>query len=635
MMFGWPVSRLLLPVKIINMLKSFIRSPFFYFLLFFFLFHDTTWGQLFVRPLEFDPSRGKHSNNARIAAETDTLSLPFFEDFSQNVTTSPDLSRWEAGSGTFISQDYAMNPPSIKVATFDGLNAEGVPYNFSLPTAEGKTDDLTSKPIHLGYLTPADSVMLSFFWQNSGYGDPSENKIDSIHLEFKNSAGQWNIVWSKKPPIPDKTRFFQEIIALKDTSYFHGGFQFRFTSYGRQSGSFDIWNIDYILLNSNRTSADTLYADAAPVTLPTSLLKNYQSMPINQFVASGESAKATSSNVRVHNMGITRTPTYTSYAIDKVTEDIFQIRNLQGALIGPYAEATIAWDLDEISVSETTEPLYINQCFAIHAKDTIENGVDFRVNDSICKSTALSDYYAYDDGTAEYYVGSNSAGSRFALKFGLNQPDTITDIEIYIPRVGISFERQPLTLLVWKSISPGSNNEEVLTSQDIIIEYSSLNSYQRYHLNNPVQLTDSFYVGYRQSFGNTYQLGIGFDRNNDNQDKIYVNLGNAWEHFDRVAGTIMIRPVFSKGFPVGNKPPVQELEAAVFPNPTTGTLTIRGKLSKASLYDLSGRLLTEETYENFTFSENQMDISHLTSGMYLLHLTDGNALTVKKVLLNK
>ncbi|WP_028979332.1 T9SS type A sorting domain-containing protein [Sporocytophaga myxococcoides] len=616
------------------MLKSFIRSPFFYFLFTFFLFTENTWGQIFIRPLEYDPSRGLNKS-LRVAAINDTLSLPFFEDFSQNITTSPDLSRWMSGSGTFISQDYAMNPPSVKVATFDGLNAEGMPYNFSIPTAEGKTDDLTSRPINLKSLTPADSVMLSFYWQNSGFGDPSDNKIDSLRLEFKNSEEKWKTVWSNKPPIADKSNFFQKIIPIKDTSFFHGGFQFRFTSYGRQSGSFDIWNIDYIILDSNRTQSDTLFPDAAPITLPTSLLKSYQSMPVNQFVAGGGSAKASSSNVRVHNLGITRTPTYTSYAIDKTTQNILQTRNLQGALIGPFAQATIAWDLDDINVTERTEPVYINQCFAIHSKDTIENGIDFRVNDSICKSTALSDYYAYDDGTAEFYVGSNSAGSRFALKFGLTKPDTITDIEIYFPRVGISFDKQPLTLNVWRSITIGNNNEEVLTSQDIIIEYTSLNTYKRYHLANPVLLSDSFYVGYRQNFGNTYQLGIGFDKNNDNQSHTFVNLGNEWQNFDKAPGTIMIRPVFGKGFPVGNKPPVQELEANVFPNPSTGLINIFGKISKATLYDLSGRVMAEQFYDNYVFSENLMDISHLNNGLYLLHLTDGNALTVKKVLLNK
>lgn len=616
------------------MLKSFIRSPFFYFLFTFFLFNENTWGQIFIRPLEYDPSRGLNKN-LRVAAVNDTLTLPFFEDFSQNITTSPDLSRWEAGSGTFISQDYAMNPPSVKVATFDGLTANGMPYNFNNPTAEGKTDDLTSKKINLKQLTPADSVMLSFYWQNSGFGDPSENKIDSLRLEFKNADEKWKKVWSKRPPIADKSNFFQEIIPITDTSFFHSGFQFRFTSYGRQSGSFDIWNIDYIILDSNRTQSDTLYPDAAPITLPTSLLKSYQSMPVNQFVAGGGSAKASSSNVRVHNLGITRTPTYTSYAIDNTTQNILQTRNLQGALIGPYAQATIAWDLDDINVTEADEPVYINQCFAIHSKDTIENGIDFRVNDSICKSTALSDYFAYDDGTAEFYVGSNTAESRFALKFGLTKPDTLTDIEIYIPRVGISFEKQPLVLRVWKSITVGTNNDEVLLADSIIIEYTSLNTYTRYHLYKPVALTDSFYVGYRQGFGNTYQLGIGFDKNNDNQSKMYVNLGNVWQNFDKTPGTIMIRPVFGKGFPVGNKPPVQELEANVFPNPSTGLINIFGKISKATLYDLSGRVMAEQFYDNYIFSENQMDISHLNNGLYLLHLTDGNALTVKKVLLNK
>lgn len=59
----------------------------------------------------------------------------------------------------------------------------------------------------------------------------------------------------------------------------------------------------------------------------------------------------------------------------------------------------------------------------------------------------------------------------------------------------------------------------------------------------------------------------------------------------------------------------------VFPNPATSSLTIDCDLTSGDLriIDISGRMVMNKTY---TSSQNQLDISHLNSGMYILRIND-------------
>ena len=72
----------------------------------------------------------------------DTLKLPFFDDFNQ-YSVWPDANLW-TDSSAFINYNFPINPPTLGVATFDGLDFEGNPYNNSNVNAAGLCDELTS-----------------------------------------------------------------------------------------------------------------------------------------------------------------------------------------------------------------------------------------------------------------------------------------------------------------------------------------------------------------------------------------------------------------------------------------------------------------------------------------------------------
>src|SRR5688572_29139263 len=72
------------------------------------------------------PDSGRR--HLRTHAEGDTLQLPFFEDFAA-YTGNPSARNWQSGGGVYVSNQFGVDPPSLQVATFDGVNGQGMPYS--------------------------------------------------------------------------------------------------------------------------------------------------------------------------------------------------------------------------------------------------------------------------------------------------------------------------------------------------------------------------------------------------------------------------------------------------------------------------------------------------------------------------
>jgi hypothetical protein len=71
---------------------------------------------------------------------TTALSLPFIEDFYQ-TDVYPNVSKWQ-DNFVYINQTFQINPISIGVAIFDGINPVGQAYSL-LSNAIGDADKLT------------------------------------------------------------------------------------------------------------------------------------------------------------------------------------------------------------------------------------------------------------------------------------------------------------------------------------------------------------------------------------------------------------------------------------------------------------------------------------------------------------
>jgi hypothetical protein len=176
------------------------------------------------------------NSTQKIAAVSDTI--PFFEDFFYAPNSPYPTGKHWTDSSVYINTGFAIAPPSIGVATFDGLNKKGYPYNMSATAiVSAPADTLSSRPINLFTNTlatytysPADSLGISFLYQAKGFGEnPAVN--DSLVLDFyKPLANVWVRGWftrgNNSPPAND-TMFKKVFVRIKDTAYFHDGFRFR------------------------------------------------------------------------------------------------------------------------------------------------------------------------------------------------------------------------------------------------------------------------------------------------------------------------------------------------------------------------------------------------------------------------
>ncbi|MFT5921272.1 MAG: hypothetical protein ACI8TS_000600, partial [Flavobacteriales bacterium] len=104
------------------------------------------------------------------------LTLPFFDDFAtyslptSNPEIPVELQRW-SDDDVRLNCTFPILPPTIGVATFDGLDETGYPYNFVISDAYGPADTLTSLPIDLEGFSEGDNIYLTFFYQGGGIGN--------------------------------------------------------------------------------------------------------------------------------------------------------------------------------------------------------------------------------------------------------------------------------------------------------------------------------------------------------------------------------------------------------------------------------------------------------------------------------
>lgn len=209
---------------------------------------------------------------------------------------------WE-DDDVHVNGTYPIDPPSIGVASFDGLSRTGMPYDFVTYTSYGIADRLTSVPIDLEY-PASDSVYLSFFYQAQGRsGDTFIQPQDSLVLEFyAPEEDTWYRVW--RTPYVAQAPFEQVLIPIKQFRYLKNGFRMRFLNYATLSGAFDHWHIDYVRLAAQRSYDDTRLVDVAYVMPENTLLENYTAMPFNTYGISPGSFMLANANVDLKNLDV-------------------------------------------------------------------------------------------------------------------------------------------------------------------------------------------------------------------------------------------------------------------------------------------------------------------------------------------
>lgn len=595
---------------------------------------DISSAQIIFKPIE-EATEAKKTNIRTASSERDStqLELPFWDDFSR-TSYRPDTTHWFVESGTStISSSLGIDPPTINIAVFDGWNMQGTPYS-SMQLEEGAGDSLVSKFIDLTVINPAlwETVYISFFWQKEGRGEFPDDP-DSIRLQIMNSEKNWITIWDKAGLDETETNIFkQEIIQISDPSFFHEYFQFRFQSFGRLSGGFDTWNIDYVYMNYNRNSSDLVFEDRALTTPPTSWLTNFSAMPYDHFIINLEQ-NLQPAKVGVYNLDDQVQP-IEYYVLIQDSIKIFDEMNQGTPLnLAPGVKTEItskpidpnAFDQNADSIS-----LILETKFFINSGDSANwiNKYDLRSNDTTTSIIRLDEELAYDDGTAEWAAGLSQKAGMLAYRFVVPKSDAITALKIYFPDFVPSSAGKTFTIIIWDDLYQYRQGR-LLTEQHIVQKSTELNQFTSYSLGRPVVVSDTFYIGYEQSVDDFFPIGL--DKHGITQSgNIFINLDGVWEPSNIIDGNLMIRPVFGFKKAVGFEDEIFK-GIIIYPNPNEGVFNIRGEFDHAKVMDVLGNMILEIERGGM---ETEAKLVNQKRGLYFLKIKKKGFYKTFKIVIN-
>jgi hypothetical protein len=616
----------------------------------------------------YNPAVAKQErNNKKAVLSTESVKLPFYDDFSV-LSVSPSPLRW-ADAFAFVNADYAKFPPSIGVATLDALDDKGALYTNAGAHAFD-ADYLTSLPIRLDSvfspfqraITRSDSVYLSFYYQPQGRTVSPPSDKASLILEFHSPGDndtvttatgttyipRWTEKWSTIGGIPVDTfalpdnHYFRQvrIPILDSSSYFKDGFQFRFHNIAalagnsqpdwRSNGSH--WNIDVVWLNIGLpVQKDVAFADKAP-----SMLVNYESMPFRQYRDNFVNETKDTLAVTIANLDNEGQNVTYKYDVRKKFHEPFATYNGGSFTLDPYLTSGYTqWKPFARPPVNFFFPVSDEEkiAFQIIHKLTPDPNVIFRSNDSIGFEQVFSNYYAYDNGSAEAGVGINGVAGSYAVQFKLNVSDTLRGIQMYFNPVISGSNQQPIDLYVWNDAfgKPGQKKD---TLSGVTPSYTGLNEFITYWFETPLVIDPVnfpsliFYIGWSQTFNDN--LNVGFDRYKDSHTKRFYNVDGNWEMSSEINyGSLMMRPVIGPANPVGIGNPLSVQNLVIRPNPVTdGNLIIQLPESwdNNSGNDIAINIIsaTGSRALSGTFS-NPVNVSALAPGFYMVLLTDKNS----------
>jgi len=606
-----------------------------------------------LRGLQENPAikeqRSRNNPNLKSAANVSQLYLPFFEDFSTS-DVFPDPAKW-SDQYVYINNSFAVDPVSVGVATFDAIDKNGNVY--AVTGNPVSSDTLTSHEFDLSvYQGSGLTVRLSFFYQCGGRGEVPELN-DSLVLEYYHPVeDSWQQVWQATLNEPSE---FEQVILVIAEDYYINGFRFRFRNYTSLSAdevsggegalsNADCWNIDYILLNTDKEENHiTINNDITITDIPRNVLDFYETVPwlhVNSAVAANIARNSIIYGIR-------------NYMPEGDSSNIgrsFYVRNHN---TGTFQDYQPPWDEELPNGVLVFRPLPL--IASLSRNDNFNESVieiasylrtlDFgpKENDTSRVLLHFRDSYVYDDGSPEFgfgIEGPSMTGALLAVRFRIYQPDTLRALDMYFNKAHNRYnELLPFQLCIWKDGGGKPGDLIYISEESYYPDFSSpVPSFKRYPILSAEDIIVSdtvIYAGWKQQTDEF--LNLGYDVNNDNLSRTFVNIGGDWisPGGSLIPGTVMIRAVFgNKGVVTNSDPmPEKEWDVIAFPNPASHLIHINAdeKISTISLVDISGRIVLQLTGDHQT-----IDVSPLSPGMYHIILFSGKKTPIiKKIIISR
>tara|TARA_Y100000816_G_scaffold172016_1_gene123594 strand:+ start:19546 stop:21309 length:1764 start_codon:yes stop_codon:yes gene_type:complete len=548
----------------------------------------------------------------------ENINLPIWDDFSSSDILNNLF--WSEGENISINDYYNADAPSINVIEFDGLNNSGSPYNNE--SGYGVCDVLISDEINLKSKSVKDSIYLSFFWNFNINGEFPDYE-DTLKVDFLNEDNEWINVWNTNGGILNFNDQFIYNDILVENNFFHENFMFKIYNQGNSEGPYDSWLIDYIYLNENRKKNDSIFLDRSISHKSNKIFKDHISIPIDHILNSDPFVDSIS--IKINNLDNNIQPiNYTFKSYYDSFEFLIYNNEPLSPILGGFEKRIIKSKPINISdILNEKDSSSINFLFFIESGDSSYVNQNLKSNDSMRFTINFSDYYAYDDGSAEFAAGLNQKNSELVLKHQTFAEDTLTHIKIYFPFNLYSSYNSNIELVIYKDLQ---NENSKIVSQ--ISQVSFDNNYQIYELNNPVIVKDSFYVGFRQLEDNF--LPVGLDKNNNTSDKIYYKIDNNWYKNDIIEGSLMIRPIFrnSDYILTGTESEKLKNSITIFPNPSNGIFHLSKLVESIKVFDLTGKLVFSND------KSDSIDLTNKKNGIYFVQIKDSQIIEKLKLIKN-
>jgi len=615
----------------------------FTFSLFLFLIINLSGQELIISPLSTNPVLVKQFEDGNLPSPYQKINcqvhLPFIDDFSKYHQVGADVQYWE-DNFAFVNPTFGVDPPTIGVATFEGLDYNGYPYDFDNPNSYGDTDVLTSCMINLhededgNPYQLSDSLILSFYYQPEGNGFAPRVQ-DSLVLEFYDiDLDVWVKKWAK--PGSALYDFKLAVIPIEEFRYLRSEFQFRFRSKGRQSGNLDHWNIDVVWLDKDRSVNDLDFPDVGYQYPVNNLLNNYTAIPYKHYIPVASSqmidevlAKLINNNNEAINLSNVKMRNFSQGILVNESPSGNTV-NFPGNSL---RTDTILVD-DYVFDKDIEEPFVSFENEFVMSSGTNDLISD---NDTINFIQYFENYYAYDDGSAEAGLGFTSAGGQLAIKYQALQADSLIGFKIYFNPI---YDNPvfPFIMIVW-DVEENRPGDEIYVNQnftevEFIKEGHDIFAY--YFFDSAVFVSGTYFVGVAQT--SDISLSIGYDRSTDNTHNMFYKTGFFWQDFpDSDPGSAMIRPVFTSamdGIIMGISEQQIIPEFAVYPNPASDLVKIKNLNNdelEVTLLSIDGKAILNKR----VIYEAELNVSDIPSGMYLIKaVNDKGLVKVEKILIN-
>ena len=572
--------------------------------------------------------------------------LPFFDDFSYEGPY-PSRTYW-LDRNVFVNNTLAENAPSIGMASSDGLNSGGRPYDS--PPGGALADRLTSRPIDLSGFDAGDGLTLKYFLSRKGVGNPP-NALDSFQVEFRAADGSWEQIdvfegYSSPPAILQSDPFEFQVVIIDENRFLHEDFQFRFSNYVTAVGGYeDFWHLDYVRLAANEGTNPT-FRDVAFVLPPTDVLERYSQMPYNQFLANVEGEVGTSFFVKLFN--------HFAQAQNLDASGIFVKELNTGEMLPGFLTTIVdAVNLDSQEFFEDTrdnprrddlvaflddyEGVDVPKFEVSYTFSLAEQTAEYFRNDTVRTVTCFDETFAYDDGTAEfalYLQNAQGSNPELAVRYTANEPDTLRGIQFHFPRVNETTESQLFNIKVWIGELDDDPEYNAIFQKPLFISdvVDSLQGFTTYALTDelgvptPLFIPEGdFYIGWQQVSSVGLGIGVGFDFNNDANEYTFLRVGLDWEPFVYdIDGALMMRALFGDDEvqpTTGTEELTAEERLEIFPNPTTGPVRLRSKsfhahTTRIQVYNQIGQLVLEQPFDE------EIDLSGAGQGVFYVQLSN-------------